>query len=220
MTELDLAQNHVEDITERFRRDLDSETIADAVALAARADEEYPINRSPTVVATIAIYLAASENGMALHQQALADAAGIARASIYNSYPELAEYEGIDLDDIERATAGEAYDYADNNPMTTTITISEALKAALEDERDKEDLGSLDATIRHVIEHPESGARTLPGYAETLTEPIKVRDSTKARVKSLKEMEGYADYEAVLRERIGAAPRDTGEEPVDVRPLS
>lgn len=104
--------------------------------------------------------------------------------------------------------------------MSTTITISEALKAALVDIRDdNEELSSLDSTICHVIDHRRPHAARLTGYEETLTEPVKVAEATKSRLKSLKESGDYADYEAVLRDRIGASQRDTGEEPVDVRPL-
>lgn len=104
--------------------------------------------------------------------------------------------------------------------MSTTITISEALKSALVAIRDDEELASLDSTIHHVIENRRPHPPALDGHEETLTEPVKVAESTKSRLKSLKESGGYADYEAVLRDKLGAPARDTGEEPVDVRPLS
>lgn len=101
----------------------------------------------------------------------------------------------------------------------TTITVSEALKAELKRIRDERELQSLEATLNHVLDHPIEGQKQLPGNDETLTEPIKVRSGTKDRVKALKEMEEYRDYEAVIRDKIGAAPRERGEEPIDIEPL-
>ena len=104
---------------------------------------------------------------------------------------------------------------------TTTITISEALKGALEHVREEMELGSLDATVNWVIENPQDWGLELRGDELTLTEPIKVQRGTQQRVKSLKEMGTYQDYDAVLRAKIGAPDRVTpGERPVDVRPLS
>lgn len=107
--------------------------------------------------------------------------------------------------------------------MSTTITISEALKGALEDLRDEahDGLTSLDATINFVLDHPDDYDVAVTGYEETLTEPVKVEDATQTRVNAEKKRGDYADYDAVLRDRIGAPERETGgEEPVEVRPLS
>lgn len=103
----------------------------------------------------------------------------------------------------------------------TTITISDALKSALEYIRDTTDgLDSLDATINHVIDQPEDRGVELDGHEKTLSETIKVHTRTKNRVKAIKEMGDFADYDAVLRDRIGARERDTGEEePVELDPL-
>lgn len=102
----------------------------------------------------------------------------------------------------------------------TTITVSEALKGELADVRDsKEEFGSLEDVVLHSLANPRSGAKALPGEDETLTEPIKVTDSTKRKVKMLRERLDYPDYDALIRDRIGAAQRDTGEGPIDVRPL-
>lgn len=101
----------------------------------------------------------------------------------------------------------------------TTVTLSDALKSELERIRDEREIKSLDETINHVLDNPVDGHRPLHGDAARLTEPVKVTDETKERVRTTKEMGKYRDYEAVLRDKVGAAPRDTGEEPVDVRPL-
>lgn len=104
----------------------------------------------------------------------------------------------------------------------TTVTVSDALKTALETIRDEnEELSSLEQTIQFVIENPAEYVTSIDGYEETLEEPIKVTTATKARVKAIKEMNDYSDYDDVLRSKIGAPKRNTpGEEPVDVRSLS
>jgi len=103
--------------------------------------------------------------------------------------------------------------------MTTTLTISKALKAELERIRDVRGLRSLNATIQQLLRESISGDRPVDGNDETLTEPVKVSGFTRSAVQRVRDNEGHRDYEDVLRDRAGIARRDTGEEPIDIRPL-
>lgn len=101
----------------------------------------------------------------------------------------------------------------------TTVTISEALKNYLVEERDEQELGSLNETILYILRNPNLGERSLAGYDDTLTEPVKVTQFTLGMLQSIRDSEGYDDYEDVIRGRAGIEERDVGEKPVDIRPL-
>jgi len=105
--------------------------------------------------------------------------------------------------------------------MSTTLTISEALKGELESVRDELELASLNETVLHLMRNPRVGSRQVEGHDKTLTEPIKVSTFTQKVVQRARDGNvQFRDYEDVLRDRAGVVRRDTGEEPIEVRPLS
>lgn len=105
--------------------------------------------------------------------------------------------------------------------MSTTIAVSEALKKFLEGvASEDEDIDSLNDTILHVIRAPTKYETDISGYEETLTERVWVTKYTQEEVGRIRDEEGFSDYEGVIRERAGLPPRDTGEEPIDVSPLT
>lgn len=102
----------------------------------------------------------------------------------------------------------------------TTVTISDALKSELVRIRDTHEFTSLDQTIVHIIRNPLTGERTITGNDDVLTNPVKVNEVTRELLQRLRDKEGHDDYEAVLRSRAGIAPRDHGERPIDLSPIS
>lgn len=104
--------------------------------------------------------------------------------------------------------------------MSPTITVSEALKTELERVRDAHAHYSLDETINYVLRNPRTAQQKLDGYERKLSEPIRVSNSTKERLRFARDRGGFSDFEAVIRDHRGIVPRDTGsEEPVKLRPL-
>jgi hypothetical protein len=78
-------------IDQPVSRDLRSK----ATQLARRAELEHPMNRSASVTAASAVYLAGLLENEKLTQQTVADAAGVNVQSIRDGYRELFEHEGI-----------------------------------------------------------------------------------------------------------------------------
>lgn len=108
--------------------------------------------------------------------------------------------------------------------MTTTIALSTALKDALEDLQESQDEEfekriSMNDVILHILKSPGDNDINISGYEQTLDEHVKVKKSTRAELKRIKENEGHKDYEAVIRARGGIPKRDSGEEPIDVGSL-
>jgi hypothetical protein len=95
-------------IDERVSRDLRSK----AEQLAHRAERTHPMNRTPTVTAASAVYLAGLLVNEKLTQQTVADAAGVGVQSIRDGYRELFEHEGygegVELRDGRSDESGES----------------------------------------------------------------------------------------------------------------
>lgn len=104
--------------------------------------------------------------------------------------------------------------------MVTTLTISEALKQELVRIKTDNEFKSLNETIEHLIRNPRASRRPIEGYDDTLTEPVKVTEFTRSAVQRERDRGNYNDYEAVLRNVAGVEPREVGEGPIEVRPLS
>jgi hypothetical protein len=78
-------------IDQPVSRDLRSK----AAQLARRAEYQHPMNRSPSVTAASAVYLAGLLVNEKLTQQTVAEAADVAEQSIRDGYRELFEHEDI-----------------------------------------------------------------------------------------------------------------------------
>lgn len=77
---------------------LSGEATQKAQAIAERVDYEYPINRSPSVVAASSVYIAGLLVNEKRVQHEIADAAGVSEGSIRDAYPEICDHEGIPID--------------------------------------------------------------------------------------------------------------------------
>lgn len=77
---------------------LSQEATAKASKIAERVDYEYPINRSPSVVAASSVYLAGLLVNEKRPQHEVASAAGVTEVSIRAAYPEICDHEGIPID--------------------------------------------------------------------------------------------------------------------------
>jgi len=97
MTELKLAADEVTPMIEQIDKYLSNEVETRATEFAERADFEYPINRSPKVVAAGAIYLASMLLNEPLTQKEIHEACNVSSVAIRDAYPEIAECEGINL---------------------------------------------------------------------------------------------------------------------------
>jgi transcription initiation factor TFIIIB Brf1 subunit/transcription initiation factor TFIIB len=101
--------------------DLSDEAREQAVAYAERADYDYPINRSPDVVAAASIYLVASLINEKRTQEEVATAAEVSIPSIRDAYQELAEQEGFRF--------GSRREKASTDPNETTwVTMRKRLR--------------------------------------------------------------------------------------------
>lgn len=92
-TQLQLAHERVPALAEEL--ELSDEAREQAVAYAKRADYDYPINRSPDVVAAASVYLVGLLVNEKRNQDDVAAAAGVTTHSIRAAYQELAEQEGF-----------------------------------------------------------------------------------------------------------------------------
>lgn len=92
-TELQLAHERVPALADEL--ELSDEAREQAVAYAKRADYDYPINRSPDVVAAASVYLVGLLVNEKRTQDEVAAAAGVGRNSISRAYQELGEQEGF-----------------------------------------------------------------------------------------------------------------------------
>lgn len=102
MTALDTADLRVAPICTTL--DLSADTRDTAVDLAARAEQEHPINRTPAVVAAAAVYAAGLLCNEKRTQQHVADAADVSTVAIRDAYRELLEHEGYTFPDTMDTT--------------------------------------------------------------------------------------------------------------------
>lgn len=97
MTDLKLAADEVAPMITQIDKRLSNEVEKRAKEFAERADFEHPINRSPKVVAAGAIYLSAMLLNEPVTQKEISDPCDVSSVAIRDAYPEIAEYEGINL---------------------------------------------------------------------------------------------------------------------------
>lgn len=92
MTELDLASNRVDDIASEL--DVSEDATDRAREIAEAADFEYPVNRSPRVVAAASVYLACLLHNEKRYQHEVTEVVDVSEASIGECNQELLRYEG------------------------------------------------------------------------------------------------------------------------------
>ena len=92
MTELDLASDRVDEIADEL--DLSDRVTERANELAEAADFEYPINRSPNVVAAASVYLAGVLYNEKRYQHEISEIVDVSEAAIGSCNQELLKHEG------------------------------------------------------------------------------------------------------------------------------
>jgi transcription initiation factor TFIIIB Brf1 subunit/transcription initiation factor TFIIB len=93
--ELDLGHPKVEEICRKLA--MLEDTTKHAKEISKRADTEYPVNKSGTVIAASSVYLAGLLCNDKREQATVGDAAGCSGNAIRDCYTEIAEHEGINL---------------------------------------------------------------------------------------------------------------------------
>jgi len=104
MTELDLGSDCVDNIASEL--DVSEDATDRAREIAEAADFEYPVNRSPRVVAAASVYLACLLHNEKRYQHEITEVVDVSEAAIGECNQELLRHEGY-KDSADEDTAGD-----------------------------------------------------------------------------------------------------------------
>lgn len=106
---------------------------------------------------------------------------------------------------------------------TRTMTFSDAMKSHLQEvsgENGPITVTTLHGAVQYLLENEYDEPKSLDGYEEKLTSPIKVPVDLHERMQELRDSNpAWHDYEAVVRARANIEERDVGEKPIKVTKL-
>lgn len=106
--------------------------------------------------------------------------------------------------------------------QTTTLTVTEPLKAHLKRIKEVNEQPNLDQAIQYVMEYPLEKGKFHVRESNTEDEPatIKIKVETLSKLQTAKEQSEHHTYEDLIRQYSGATPREPkGEEPIEWEPL-